>query len=181
MLHSHRVSENCSPRIPQCASVHLGANVRRINFLWSRFLRSATPQYLQVCTGLPLLTRLFWPMQNNLLLSGIESMADGLRSPHSSAETAKEMAKKLPFKIGQVVEAKSFSQGYRGAWFECKVSDSRNGKHVTNFLMISFLSWCAIVKEVPAIAFFHQSLLTRLAPIWEYFEHQYALFFLPLF
>lgn len=54
-------------------------------------------------------------------LTDFETMAEGYKSPYSSTETAKEMAKRLPFKIGQVVEAKSFSQGYRGAWFECKV------------------------------------------------------------
>ena len=28
----------------------------------------------------------------------------------------------LPFKVGQLAEAKSFLQGFRGAWFRCKVS-----------------------------------------------------------
>ncbi|CAM6093181.1 unnamed protein product [Calypogeia fissa] len=54
-------------------------------------------------------------------------MAEGYKSPHSSTETAKEMAKRLPFKIDQVVEAKSFSQGYRGAWFECKIVEIDKG------------------------------------------------------
>ncbi|MFQ6647411.1 hypothetical protein Gotur_020911, partial [Gossypium turneri] len=27
----------------------------------------------------------------------------------------------LPFKVGQLVETRSFLQGYRGAWFRCKV------------------------------------------------------------
>ncbi|KAK1379890.1 Agenet domain-containing protein [Heracleum sosnowskyi] len=29
----------------------------------------------------------------------------------------------LPFKVGQVAEAKSFSKGYRGAWFRCKIHE----------------------------------------------------------
>ncbi|CAK7327204.1 unnamed protein product [Dovyalis caffra] len=29
----------------------------------------------------------------------------------------------LPFKVGQLVEARSFLQGYRGAWFRCKIID----------------------------------------------------------
>ena len=28
----------------------------------------------------------------------------------------------LPFKVGQFAEARSFLQGFRGAWFRCKVS-----------------------------------------------------------
>ena len=28
----------------------------------------------------------------------------------------------LPLKVGQLAEAKSFLQGFRGAWFRCKVS-----------------------------------------------------------
>ncbi|XP_047083503.1 uncharacterized protein LOC124694576 [Lolium rigidum] len=35
----------------------------------------------------------------------------------------------LPFKVGGVVELRSFDAGYRGAWFRCKISDMciRNG------------------------------------------------------
>ncbi|KAL3582540.1 hypothetical protein D5086_016872 [Populus alba] len=29
----------------------------------------------------------------------------------------------LPFKVGQLAEARSFAQGYRGAWFRCKIID----------------------------------------------------------
>ncbi|CAA7029159.1 unnamed protein product [Microthlaspi erraticum] len=29
----------------------------------------------------------------------------------------------LPFKVGQIVEMKSFKRGYRGAWFRCKIVD----------------------------------------------------------
>jgi hypothetical protein len=28
----------------------------------------------------------------------------------------------LPFKVGQMAESRSFLQGFRGAWFRCKVS-----------------------------------------------------------
>ena len=27
----------------------------------------------------------------------------------------------LPFKVGEIVEVRSFEVGYRGAWFRCKV------------------------------------------------------------
>lgn len=30
----------------------------------------------------------------------------------------------LPFKVGQLAEAKCFAKGYRGAWFRCKVSSN---------------------------------------------------------
>lgn len=29
----------------------------------------------------------------------------------------------LPFKVGDVIESRSFTVGYRGAWFRCKISD----------------------------------------------------------
>ena len=30
--------------------------------------------------------------------------------------------KDLPFEVGHVAESRSFIQGFRGAWFRCKVS-----------------------------------------------------------
>ncbi|KAJ3707922.1 hypothetical protein LUZ61_011627 [Rhynchospora tenuis] len=38
---------------------------------------------------------------------------------------AMNMKNHMPFKAGQIVEAKSFIQGYRGAWFRCRVKDTR--------------------------------------------------------
>ncbi|KAI3923240.1 hypothetical protein MKW92_007370 [Papaver armeniacum] len=35
------------------------------------------------------------------------------------------------FKVGQQVEAKSFEEGYRGAWFRCKIKGSKKGKEPT--------------------------------------------------
>lgn len=32
-----------------------------------------------------------------------------------------DMARRLPFQIGQLVESRCFLIGYRGAWFRCKV------------------------------------------------------------
>ncbi|KAH0932345.1 hypothetical protein HID58_009462, partial [Brassica napus] len=38
----------------------------------------------------------------------------------------KEMAQaSLPFKVGEIVEVRSFEEGYRGAWFRCKEETSR--------------------------------------------------------
>ncbi|RZC90161.1 hypothetical protein C5167_044791 [Papaver somniferum] len=35
------------------------------------------------------------------------------------------------FKVGQQVEAKSFEEGYRGAWFRCKIKGCKKGKEPT--------------------------------------------------
>ncbi|KAL9262997.1 hypothetical protein AKJ16_DCAP17637 [Drosera capensis] len=37
--------------------------------------------------------------------------------------------RKLPLKIGQLSESKSFIKGYRGAWFRCKIKDIRQDGH----------------------------------------------------
>uniref|UniRef100_A0A2P2K9M5 Uncharacterized protein LOC105129476 isoform X3 n=1 Tax=Rhizophora mucronata TaxID=61149 RepID=A0A2P2K9M5_RHIMU len=34
----------------------------------------------------------------------------------------------LPFKVGQLVEVRSFLTGYRGAWFHCKILEIRQRK-----------------------------------------------------
>lgn len=45
---------------------------------------------------------------------------------------------KLPFKVGQLAEAKSFETGYRGAWFRCKIHkiDGSNGyiRHALEYI-----------------------------------------------
>lgn len=44
----------------------------------------------------------------------------------------------LPFKVGQSAEAQSFENGFRGAWFRCKV---RNAKFDSSVSLVLANSW----------------------------------------
>ncbi|KAF6153251.1 hypothetical protein GIB67_036597 [Kingdonia uniflora] len=60
---------------------------------------------------------------------------------------------RLPFKVGQQAESKSFLEGYRGAWFRCKVKDigSKKGYIEHKLEYIDFpdekLSWTKLYEK----------------------------------
>ncbi|KAJ4747937.1 hypothetical protein LUZ62_082342 [Rhynchospora pubera] len=49
----------------------------------------------------------------------------------------------MPFQVGQMVEAKSFIQGYRGAWFRCKIKDTR----IRSSFLECMLEYCDFPDE----------------------------------
>ncbi|KZV17835.1 hypothetical protein F511_01644 [Dorcoceras hygrometricum] len=61
----------------------------------------------------------------------------------------------LPFKIGDLAEAKSFEEGYRGAWFRCKIREisTREGNvgHVSEYYDFpeEKLEWTQLYQMTP--------------------------------
>ncbi|WJX43449.1 hypothetical protein P8452_30549 [Trifolium repens] len=41
----------------------------------------------------------------------------------------------LPFQVGDLIEAKSFLNGYRGAWFRCKITKIGKREGVMSYLL----------------------------------------------
>ncbi|MCL7038509.1 hypothetical protein MKW94_022173 [Papaver nudicaule] len=62
----------------------------------------------------------------------------------------------LPFEVGQLVESKSFLEGYRGAWFRCKIKDhkKRCGEHSVALEYSDFpdekITWINLYRLSPA-------------------------------
>ncbi|KAI3988340.1 hypothetical protein MKX01_012129 [Papaver californicum] len=62
----------------------------------------------------------------------------------------------LPFEVGQLTESKSFQEGYRGAWFRCKIKDYRKrcGEHSVALEYIDFpdekRTWINLYRQSPA-------------------------------
>ncbi|XP_026448467.1 uncharacterized protein LOC113348806 isoform X2 [Papaver somniferum] len=62
----------------------------------------------------------------------------------------------LPFEVGQLIESKSFLEGYRGAWFRCKIKDygKRCGEHNVALEYIDFpdekRTWIHLYRQSPA-------------------------------
>ncbi|KAI3887752.1 hypothetical protein MKX03_018599 [Papaver bracteatum] len=62
----------------------------------------------------------------------------------------------LPFEVGQLIESKSFLEGYRGAWFRCKIKDygKRCGVHNVALEYIDFpdekRTWIHLYRQSPA-------------------------------
>jgi hypothetical protein len=49
----------------------------------------------------------------------------------------------LPFKVGQMAESRSLQQGFRGAWFRCKVSIGC--MHPDQFSSIDYFRHCKTI------------------------------------
>ncbi|KAI3898996.1 hypothetical protein MKW92_019569 [Papaver armeniacum] len=67
-----------------------------------------------------------------------------------------KVAHKLPFEVGQQAEAKSFQEGYRGAWFRCKILDcgQRGAEPAVALDYIDYIdykkSWIQLYRLCPA-------------------------------
>ncbi|KAI3921706.1 hypothetical protein MKW98_016562, partial [Papaver atlanticum] len=67
-----------------------------------------------------------------------------------------KVAHKLPFEVGQQAEAKSFQEGYRGAWFRCKILDcgQRGAEPAVALDYLDYIdykkSWIQLYRLCPA-------------------------------
>ncbi|XP_010274847.1 PREDICTED: uncharacterized protein LOC104610075 isoform X3 [Nelumbo nucifera] len=54
---------------------------------------------------------------------------------HVPLKITMDVNHRLPFKVGQLAESKSFIKGFRGAWFRCKIKEIGTRKRQTGYML----------------------------------------------